>query len=201
MYKRQLLNYWKEECEGTSTGQKKLFWVKVPNIPANSSTTIYVYYGNSGAGDASDGDATFLFFNDFSSEIKFTRFPYDISPWGDEDGTSPNTYSLDAGRLKAVQQIAASHVMALVTLPHDNVAIHVQINLDTLEAIEEAGIVARYSVSDTTISDYYARLIYNPSQSRTRIELVKDCHGSAELGSYYSDVSADTWYDLSLIHI
>ena len=39
-------------------------WVKVPTIPV-SGTTIYMYYGNSAATGASDGTATFKFFDDF----------------------------------------------------------------------------------------------------------------------------------------
>ena len=57
-----LLNYWIESgCNTTSTK----IWVKVPNIPASSSTTIYVYYGNSSATSLSNGDATFPLFDDF----------------------------------------------------------------------------------------------------------------------------------------
>ena len=57
-----LLNYWLEGgCNSTNTK----IWVKVPNIPANSSKIIYVYYGNPSATSASNGDATFDFFDDF----------------------------------------------------------------------------------------------------------------------------------------
>ncbi|MFZ8804232.1 MAG: DUF2341 domain-containing protein, partial [Candidatus Calescibacterium sp.] len=52
-----LLNYW-QEADGR-------FWVKVPYIPANSTKTIYVYYGNPSATSLSNGDATFDFFDDF----------------------------------------------------------------------------------------------------------------------------------------
>jgi hypothetical protein len=41
-----LLNYWLES--GCNTASTKI-WVKVPSIPANSSKTIYVYYGNPSA--------------------------------------------------------------------------------------------------------------------------------------------------------
>jgi hypothetical protein len=53
------LNYW-QEADGK-------FWVKVPSIPANSTKTIYVYYGNPNATSLSNGDATFDFFDDFES--------------------------------------------------------------------------------------------------------------------------------------
>jgi len=50
-------SYWQEK-DGT-------FWVNVLEIPAGSSKTIYAYYGNDEAESASDGDATFEFFDDF----------------------------------------------------------------------------------------------------------------------------------------
>jgi prepilin-type N-terminal cleavage/methylation domain-containing protein len=57
-----LLNYWLES--GCNSANTKI-WVKVPLIPANSSKTIYVYYGNPSATSISNGDATFDFFDDF----------------------------------------------------------------------------------------------------------------------------------------
>jgi len=56
-----LLPYWIESgCDTSET----VVWVKVPSIPT-SGTTIYMYYGNSSATDASDGDSVFEFFDDF----------------------------------------------------------------------------------------------------------------------------------------
>ncbi|MEM5881933.1 MAG: DUF2341 domain-containing protein [Candidatus Aenigmatarchaeota archaeon] len=57
-----LLNYWIESgCNTTNTR----IWVKVPNIPANSQKTIYLYYGNPSATSMSNGTSTFIFFDDF----------------------------------------------------------------------------------------------------------------------------------------
>jgi len=44
-----LLNYWIEFYDSSSA----IVWVKVPSIPANGSTTIYLYYGNPSATSAS----------------------------------------------------------------------------------------------------------------------------------------------------
>jgi hypothetical protein len=46
------LNYW-QEADGR-------FWVKVPSIPASSTKTIYVYYGNTSAISASSVQNTFI---------------------------------------------------------------------------------------------------------------------------------------------
>ena len=51
--------YWIESgCNSANT----IVWVKVPNIPASSTATIYMYYGNSGATSESNGYNTFEFF-------------------------------------------------------------------------------------------------------------------------------------------
>jgi hypothetical protein len=57
-----LLNYWLES--GCNT-QNTRIWVKVPSILARSTKTIYLYYGNSSATSLSNGDATFVFFENF----------------------------------------------------------------------------------------------------------------------------------------
>ena len=54
------LNYWiGSGCDSSSTR----IWVKVPSIPASSTKTIYMYYGNSSATSLSNGENTFLAFN------------------------------------------------------------------------------------------------------------------------------------------
>lgn len=53
------LSFWQETYSAASSS----FWVKVPSIAGNSSKTIYAYYGNASATSASDGTATFLFFD------------------------------------------------------------------------------------------------------------------------------------------
>ncbi len=60
------LNYWIES--GCNTASTKV-WVKVPSIPASSSKTIYMYYGNPTATSQSNGDDTFAFFDDFNDGI------------------------------------------------------------------------------------------------------------------------------------
>ncbi|KUG10026.1 cell surface protein [hydrocarbon metagenome] len=56
-----LLPYW---IESSDTGSA-VVWVKVPSIPMTGAE-MYLYYGNTEATGVSDGDATFLFFDDFT---------------------------------------------------------------------------------------------------------------------------------------
>ena len=74
-----LLPYWIEEWD--SVNKRAKVWVKVPSIPANSETEIYMYYGNPEVASASDADATFIFFDDFE------EYPVGSHPtkWADAD--------------------------------------------------------------------------------------------------------------------
>ena len=60
------LPYW---MESKVDGDYAIFWVKIPRIPESpGKATIYIYYGNSSASDASNGDSTFEFFDDFTGD-------------------------------------------------------------------------------------------------------------------------------------
>jgi hypothetical protein len=60
-----LLSYWRESYTASIS---VIFWVKVPSVPSGNKT-IYMYYGNAAASSASDGNATFIFFDDFSGDL------------------------------------------------------------------------------------------------------------------------------------
>jgi hypothetical protein len=59
------LGYWIEEWDAESGNAR--IWVKVPVIPAEGVAKVLMYYGNEAAAAASDGNATFEFFDDFES--------------------------------------------------------------------------------------------------------------------------------------
>ena len=61
-----LLDYWIESWDAGAEEAK--VWVKVPSIPSNGTTELYMYYGNPSASSESDGDAVFEFFDDFDGE-------------------------------------------------------------------------------------------------------------------------------------
>jgi len=56
------LSYWIEQWN--ENGQTRI-WVKIPVLKAKSQNTITMYYGNREAIPVSDGNKTFLFFDDF----------------------------------------------------------------------------------------------------------------------------------------
>jgi hypothetical protein len=78
---KTLLNYWIEsDCNTANTK----IWVKVPFIPASSTKTIYVYYGNSQATSLSNGASTFEFFESFESGTT----GWSVVKYWDNDGSS-----------------------------------------------------------------------------------------------------------------
>jgi hypothetical protein len=60
------IDYWVEELK---TAQSAVFWLKIPEISSMINNTIYVYYGKDDALSASNGTATFDFFDDFSGTL------------------------------------------------------------------------------------------------------------------------------------
>ena len=67
-----LLSYW---LETESDSNYAVFWVKVNADLSTKNQTIYIYYGKSDATTTSNGDNTFLFFDDFLGSS------YDTGKW------------------------------------------------------------------------------------------------------------------------
>ncbi len=59
--------YWIED--GTCNTPNTNIWVKVPEIPANSMITLYMFYGNPDATSNSNIDNTFIFGDDFNDGV------------------------------------------------------------------------------------------------------------------------------------
>jgi hypothetical protein len=69
-----LLNFWVGGVSGSSPNRVANVWVKV-SADLGSNQSIYCYYGNSGASNASDGTNTFVFFDDFDgSSLDTTKW-------------------------------------------------------------------------------------------------------------------------------
>ncbi|OGC79606.1 hypothetical protein A3K01_03050 [candidate division WWE3 bacterium RIFOXYD1_FULL_43_17] len=72
------LDHWLESKTNNSIAK---YWVEVPTLAASTTTSIFLFYGNSGASSASNGDNTFAFFDDFSGAA------VDTNKWIVVDGT------------------------------------------------------------------------------------------------------------------
>ena len=80
-----LLDYWIESITGITPNQLATIWIEFDSI-GTGATTFYMYYGNASATSVSNGDNTFLFFDDFLGTS------LDGSKW-----TSSGTVSVSGG--------------------------------------------------------------------------------------------------------
>jgi len=66
------LYFWIEEWD--SANQKATIWVKVPNIPANGTVTIYMYYAceSNPYANYNDPENVFIFYDDFETDKGWT---------------------------------------------------------------------------------------------------------------------------------
>lgn len=84
------LDYWIEEKTDSNSA---IFWVKIPSIPEGPATTsIYIYYGQPDETTTSDGDATFIIFDDFDGSS------LDATKWDEALGDA--TRVVEDGKLK-----------------------------------------------------------------------------------------------------
>jgi hypothetical protein len=96
-----LLSYW---IESKVNSQWAYVWVKVPYIPASSTATIYVYYGNTTpVTSLSNGDNTFLLFDDFlGTSLNTTKWTVDQGTFAVSNGVLNHTTTDDARMHSAI---------------------------------------------------------------------------------------------------
>jgi hypothetical protein len=182
-----LLNYWIES--GCNSANTKI-WVKVPSIPASSTKTIYVYYGNPSAASASNATNTMLWYDDFDDKT-VGQVP---SGWTTSGGTWAVSTDTSVSGTKSLKQ---STVTVYGPNPHiyvssvsiDNVSVEAKIRLN---GQRQMGVLARRTSSNT----FYFWEIELDDQ---RITLRRFVSGSSTILATFSySVSANQWYKLRL---
>jgi len=99
------LSHWRESYTASTSA---IFWVKVPSVPSGNKT-IYMYYGNAAASSASDGNATFIFFDDFESgNLNKWTIVTDTFWSVATDQKRSGTYSLKAGATSSSDKYIAA---------------------------------------------------------------------------------------------
>jgi hypothetical protein len=70
------LSFWVEKVVGTAPNRTAYVWIKIPYLDAYQTKTLYCYFGNPNASNVSNGDNTFILFDDFDmtslNTIKWT---------------------------------------------------------------------------------------------------------------------------------
>jgi len=86
----ETIPYW---IEHRRKGRDANVWLNITNIPAHGEARVLMYYGNYNAEDESDGDSTFLFFDDFNVASVNTK------KWNGLINDDLRNYSADDGNL------------------------------------------------------------------------------------------------------
>jgi hypothetical protein len=79
-----LLDYWRESYFDSDNGT---FWVEIKDN-LDSNVSIYIYYGNTDSTTTSNGDATFVFFDDFDDGSIDANKWETYGPWTESGGVA-----------------------------------------------------------------------------------------------------------------
>jgi len=153
------LDYW---CESVIVGTKAEFWVEISeNLDYNQ--TIYIDYGNSAAESTSDGDATFIFFDDFSGATLDTE-KWDVTSYS--TGSGSNSYGLVNGELHVAASSTSSGTRGFSfssaqTFMNTDVTLYAKARFANLDYIRGAGdIIAVYFSDNDGQSTGWSSLLY-----------------------------------------
>jgi hypothetical protein len=105
------LSYW---IESYTSGVSAVVWVKVPSI---SDTTIWIYYGNESASTTSNGDDTFVFFDDFETgSISSTKWPTGYDTYTASTSGAYADYSISRVGTQSLLQSQTLETLSLHTI-------------------------------------------------------------------------------------
>jgi len=174
-----LLSYWIES--GINTANTRI-WVKVPSIPGSATKTIYVYYGNPNATSASNGDETFLFFDDFSAG-NLNKWTILTGSWSIGTAVLPTGQS---GYVLKNDNTSAGFWVIRTTKPvgSDNVIIEGYINPTSVDY--EATLALRLS----DVGNYY---FAGPGQWDHYFSIAKRVSGTATVELAYTGTETTGW--------
>jgi len=163
-----LLNYWTEKWDNVN--QEAKIWVKVPSIPANGTTTFYMYYGNPNITSASDGEATFELFDDFEDN--------NISDWVILNGG----FSVSEGIVSTTGER---------NLMHKGIIAEKGIIIETSARAGSGGMPGcAFAIQD--VDNYYMSRINEPND---KLELViKDAGNYETVAEVQKTINANVWY-------
>ena len=171
-------------------------WVKVPEIPASGSTTVYVYYGNTTPVESESNATNTLVYYNSGDKLDFDWYPYDTdadSYWGDIDGTAPGDWSTTTtGEINNTLSVDRAHENALKNISLSGVFIQADVNEGSSVGTYE-GIGLAIRVNDT---DGACCVRFEPWTGK----IVSFCEGAYQSGAWKvstpTTISANTWYTI-----
>jgi hypothetical protein len=138
------LGHWRESYIASASA---VFWVRVPSVPSGNKI-IYMYYGNSAASSASNGDATFEFYDDFEDG--------DISDWSQYSSGTVQIAN-DSGNF-VLLKTANDDPNGGYSLFNYGALSDFEVTLRTKRINESGGSQNRYGIEDGSFNGYGPRM-------------------------------------------
>jgi hypothetical protein len=184
-----LLDFWVESVAGTSPNRVANIWVEV-SADLGTNQSIYCYYGNPNATNVSNGDNTFLFFDDFEgSSLDTTKWDSGITVLSYGNSIINFQSSINNHRY-LIYKLATYSDVKLVARQYDTSIYPV------------IGLVSRKSSSSGSVIDslYYNR-IYNFNATDSYHEIRKRVSGaeSAVVQNTLTNFKANSWIHQELL--
>ncbi len=194
--------YWIESYVASDSA---VVWVKAPTIPASSTTTVYMYYGNPSAPSESDPDDTFDVFVDFTRDgvISYGGSGQDTDPdqWEIIDDTSLRMWGNNWKATMRDLTVAGDGSQA-ICLDFKSVGVQAEINgvgVDTDNSISSNRFYRIYGTQNWGINDHYGYTGAGDWQSYTivldnfggdfnRFVFTNDADGGQATDIYYRNV-------------
>lgn len=174
------LDYWVEQWNPSGTS---IIWVKVTDP---GTKIINMYYGNPLAASESDGEATFEFFDNFSSENS-SKFTY-----GEAYGPSePVLYEVSSGLLKEWGDGATWRILRMKRdfAPSDNVAVRARFMTEG-----KSNWLQNYLVQSSNINrNRFGLRDMDIANREFRVQYQVD-NGGLQYSGTLATLTTDTWY-------
>ena len=178
-----LYEYW---IESPTTSAVATCWVKMRYLPANSATTVYLYYNNpNGVSACSSGSNTFPFFDDFSGAS------LDTDKWTQVNGVTP---SFSSGYMTATADgNDPGKIIATAATTGDNTVFTARFKVVGGSNVEgRAGLSIKTGVTgrgyNFVVEDF------------TNVDGVKFLNDLVAWGSDLDNWAKDTWYVFDIVH-
>lgn len=80
-------DYWVESITGTTPNQLAIIWIEIASVPASGTIDFYMYYDKMADSGESDGNDTFILFDDFGgASVDQNYFLNDVAAYGASTG-------------------------------------------------------------------------------------------------------------------
>ena len=182
--------------ETKSDGAWAYVWVEVPEIPASDSAILFMYYGNETASPYWDGEATFIFWDDFTDLSKWTVAVGATPPISSEQAyTGTTSVKIDAnslGTIKLTHSFGGSLTNVAVEGRHyDDTSIVDQ--ADAFTVYDGSNLIRIGNDNDYTNIAYYDTAFRETSVPRqTGWNHIKICITSSGADGYYRGIQIFT---------